>query len=248
MAQDFIECGIVSSLHRYPVKSMRGESLPEARLYWHGLDGDRRNAFIRQGTNSDFPWLTGRELPELLLYTPRFVRPDDPRSSPIVVTTPDGRRLPLEAPELKDELQRAYGREIFLFKLGRGTYDSQVLSLISTASVAALGRGAGMELPSGRFRQNVIISTHDGRPFQEEEWLDRALVFGDGDDGPRVHLSRRIVRCVMVNIDPATAERDARVLKAVAQTRDSCAGVYASVERTGTIRVGDPVRVLASPG
>lgn len=227
---------------------MRGESLPQAHLYWHGLDGDRRNAFVRQGANSDFPWLTGRELPELMLYTPRFARPDDPRSSPIVVTTPDGRELSLEAPELMEELQRAYGKDIFLLKLGRGTYDSQVLSLISTASVAALERSAGMELDSDRFRQNVIISTRDGRPFQEEEWLGRVLIFGDGDDGPRIHLSRRIVRCVMVNIDPATAERDPRVLKTVAQTRDSCAGVYASVERTGMIRVGDPVRVLAASG
>ncbi len=248
MSQDFVECGVVSGLNRYPVKSMRGESRPEAHLYWHGLDGDRRCAFVRQGTGSDFPWLTGRELPELLLYTPRFTRPDDPPNSPIVVTTPDGRELPLEAPELKDELQRAYGQKIFLFKLGRGVYDSQVLSLMSTASVAALGESARMDLESGRFRQNVLIETPDGRPFQEEEWLDRILVFGDGDDGPRIHLSRRIVRCVMVNIDPATAGRDARVLKAVAQTRDSCAGVYASVQRTGTIRVGDPVRVSGLPG
>jgi len=225
---------------------MRGESLAEAHLYWHGLDGDRRSAFVRRGANSNFPWLTGRELPEMLLYTPRFARPDDPKRSAIVVTTPDGRQLPLEAPELLEELHRAYGQEIFLLKLGRGTYDSQVLSLVSTASVAALGRSAGMALPDSRFRQNVVIETHSGRPFQEEEWLDGVLVFGDDDDGPRIRLIRRIVRCVMVNIDPATAERDARVLKAVAQTRDSCAGLYASVERTGMIRVGDAVRLLAS--
>jgi MOSC domain-containing protein YiiM len=49
---------------------------------------------------------------------------------------------------------------------------------------------------------------------------------------------------VMINIDPHTAERDARVLKTVAQTRDNYAGVYASVERPGAIRLGDPVSVL----
>jgi len=176
---------------------MRGESLPEAHLYWHGLDGDRRRAFVRQGANSDFPWLTGRELPELLLYTPRFTRPDDPRQSPIVVTTPDGRDLPLEAPELLEEIQRAYGKAITLFKLGRGTYDSQVLSLMSTAGVAALGESAGMDLPSARFRQNVVVETPDGRPFQEEAWLGRSVLFGDDDDdGPRIRIYRRIVRCV----------------------------------------------------
>lgn len=236
--------GAISGLYRYPVKSMRGESLEQAHLYWHGLDGDRRYAFVRQGVDSGFPWLTGREVAHLLRYTPRFVRPDDPRESPVVVTAPDGRELPLEAPELAEQLAAMYRSPFFLFKLGRGAYDSQVLSLMSNASVAALGRSAGMGLDGRRFRQNLYIETRDGLPFEEEEWLDRALVIGDDPDGPRVRIIRRIVRCVMINIDPQTAERDARVLKTVAQTRDTCAGVYASVERTGTIRVGDTVSLL----
>ena len=115
---------------------------------------------------------------------------------------------------------------------------------MSTASVAALGESAGMNLGSSRFRQNILIETRDGRPFQEEEWLDRVLAFGPDLDGPRIRLNRRIIRCVMINIDPHTAERDARVLKTVAQSRDNGAGIYASVERSGTIRVGDPVSVL----
>lgn len=244
MNREFEECGVVRSLHRYPVKSMRGESLPEAWLYWHGLDGDRRYAFVRRGANSGFPWLSGRELPQLLLYTPRFMQPQDPKQSPIVVTTPGGYDLPLESPELVEELQQACKEAIFLLKLSRGTFDSQVLSLMSTASVVALGEKAGMNLEINRFRQNIIIETPDGRPFQEEEWLDRELVFGRDPDGPRIRLIRRISRCVMINIHPHTAERDARVLKTVAQGRDNCAGTYASVERPGVIRVGDPVSLL----
>ncbi len=244
MNREFHECGVISGLYRYPVKSMRGESLSEAHLDWHGLDGDRRYAFVRQGANSGFPWFTGRDLSQLLLYTPRFLQPQDLKQSSIVVATPTGHDLPLEGPELAEELQQACGQAIFLFKLGRGAYDSQVLSLMSTASVAALGESAGMNLGSSRFRQNILIETHDGRPFQEEEWLDRVLAFGPDLDGPRIRLNRRIIRCVMINIDPHTAERDARVLKTVAQSRDNGAGIYASVERPGTIRVGDPVSVL----
>lgn len=244
MNREFHECGVISGLYRYPVKSMRGESLSEAHLDWHGLDGDRRYAFVRQGANSGFPWFTGRDLSQLLLYTPRFLQPQDLKQSSIVVATPTGHDLPLEGPELAEELQQACGQAIFLFKLGRGAYDSQVLSLMSTASVAALGESAGMNLGSSRFRQNILIETRDGRPFQEEEWLDRVLAFGPDLDGPRIRLNRRIIRCVMINIDPHTAERDARVLKTVAQSRDNGAGIYASVERPGTIRVGDPVSVL----
>jgi uncharacterized protein YcbX len=223
---------------------MRGESLPEARLYWHGLDGDRRYAFVRQGANSGFPWFTGRELPQLLLYTPRLLQPEEAQQSPIEVMTPDGGRLLLDAPELKAALEQAYGKPVFLFRLDRGAFDSQVLSLMSTTSVKALGEQATMPIESSRFRQNILIETRDGRPFQEDEWLDRVLVFGSDSNGPRIRINRRIVRCVMVNIDPRTAECEARVLKTVAQTRDSCAGVYASVEKPGIVRVDDPVTVI----
>src|SRR5438552_3568421 len=57
-------------------------------------------------------------------------------------------------------------------------------------------------------------------------------------------VTMRDERCAMVNIDPETAARDARVMKTVVRLNDNDAGVYATVVRTGTIRVGDRVRVL----
>ena len=51
--------GRVVGLWRYPVKSMAGESLSEAEVFWHGLVADRRWAFIRNGVErSGFPCLT----------------------------------------------------------------------------------------------------------------------------------------------------------------------------------------------
>jgi hypothetical protein len=58
MIGDFIQVGVVQALHRFPVKSMRGESLDAARIYWHGFDGDRRFAFVRGDVQSSFTWLT----------------------------------------------------------------------------------------------------------------------------------------------------------------------------------------------
>ena len=76
--------GRVVALWRYPVKSMAGEELDGAGVSWHGLAGDRRWAFIRDGqVRSGFPWLTMRERPELARYRPRFAepgRPTPPRS------------------------------------------------------------------------------------------------------------------------------------------------------------------------
>jgi uncharacterized protein YcbX len=41
-----IEVGRIEAIFRYPVKSMRGEPLDAASMGWHGLEGDRRLAFV----------------------------------------------------------------------------------------------------------------------------------------------------------------------------------------------------------
>jgi uncharacterized protein YcbX len=58
----------------------------------------------------------------------------------------------------------------------------------------------------------------------------------------RLRLSMRDKRCMVVNFDPDSAERDPQVLRAVARHRDTCLGVYATVEAPGAVRVGDPVQ------
>jgi uncharacterized protein YcbX len=61
--------GRVVGLWRYPVKSMGAEELAEVDVSWHGLAGDRRWAFIRNGVvQSGFPWLTLREREDMSHY------------------------------------------------------------------------------------------------------------------------------------------------------------------------------------
>ena len=68
--------GEVESLWRYPVKSMRGEELAEAFVGFAGVYGDRLFAFKSSARPAGFPYLTGREQEEMLLYRPRFRHPD----------------------------------------------------------------------------------------------------------------------------------------------------------------------------
>jgi uncharacterized protein YcbX len=223
---------------------MRGESLENAHVYWHGIDGDRRYAFVRSDNRSGFPWLTGRELPHMLQYTPYFTQPEEVIDSPVAVKLPDGRTVSIEDAALNQELAEAYGKPVNLIKIGRGAFDSQAISLMSTATAEALSETIGTPLTPLRFRQNIVIETFDEQPFVEERWLDSSLVFGDQPDGLRLRLNRRIQRCVMVNIDPETSEKETAVLKTVAQTRDNCVGVLGSTERPGMIRVGDTVKLV----
>ena len=244
MIEEYVEVGVIKALHRFPVKSMRGESLEDAYVYWHGIDGDRRYAFVRSDNRSGFPWLTGRELPQLLQYTPAYTELEDPANSPVAIKTPDGRTLSIEDAELNQELAEAYGKPVNLIKIGRGAFDSQVISMMSTATAEELSEAIGTPVTPLRFRQNIIIETFDQQPFVEERWLNSSLVFGDQPDSLRLRLNRRIQRCVMINIDPETSAKEAAVLKTVAQTRDNCVGVFGSTERPGVIRVGDTVKLV----
>jgi uncharacterized protein YcbX len=48
-------------------------------------------------------------------------------------------------------------------------------------------------------------------------------------------------RCVMVNLDPDTAERDSEFMKTVVRLNENYAGVYDTVVRAGELRVGQVV-------
>ncbi|HEU4539384.1 MAG TPA: hypothetical protein VFS00_34935, partial [Polyangiaceae bacterium] len=63
--------------------------------------------------------------------------------------------------------------------------------------------------------------------------------------GLRMRVDKRDQRCVMVNVDPATAERDPAVLRAIAREREACLGVYGSTVQPGRVAVGDAVLLEA---
>jgi len=231
------DVGRVAALWRYPVKSMGAEPLAEIEVSWHGFAGDRRWAFVRDGLErSGFPWLTIRERSNLCHYLPSFVDPSKPDASRSVVRTPSGDELDVSDPALAAEL----GEGVRVIKQNRGVFDAAPLSLISTQSVAALGALAGDELDPLRFRPNLLVEASE--PFEEETWVGSVLRVG----GMRMRVDRQDERCVVVTVDPVTSERNPAVLRAIAQQRDNCAGVYGSPVSPGLVTVGDPVVLEAS--
>jgi len=229
------EVGRVVGVWRYPVKSMGAEELDSAEVSWHGLAGDRRWAFIRGGQErSGFPWLTIRERPDLAHYRPRFAEPERPNASPTLVRTPAGDELDVADPALAAEL----GPGVRVIKQNRGVFDTMPLSLLTTQTVAALGRLVGADLAPARFRPNLLVEAAGG-DFPEDAWVGRVLRIGS----LWMRVDQRDTRCVIVTIDPVTLCRDPAILHAIARERDDRLGVYGTTVEPGRVAIGDAVEL-----
>lgn len=58
-----------------------------------------------------------------------------------------------------------------------------------------------------------------------------------------MRVDQRDERCVIVNVDPATSERDPVVLRTIARENRAGLGVYGATVEPGSVRVGDAVLV-----
>jgi uncharacterized protein len=239
------QVGRIVGLWRYPVKSMRGESLPEIDVSWHGFAGDRRWAFIRDGAaQSGFPWLTLRDRGDMSHYRPSFAEPSRPDKSATLVQTPSGATYDVADPELAAQLGA-----VRAIKHDRGIFDTFPLSLITTNTITRLGEMVGTQLEAERFRPNLLVETT--APFSEDHWVGCILRVGGvggmgGIGGSRIRIDKRDGRCAVITIDPATTERNPAILRAVAQERQNCLGVYGSTVEPGRIAINDPI-VIESP-
>ena len=236
--------GRICELARYLVKSMAGTPIASAVLGLHGITGDRRFAFRRLGDGSGFPFLTAGRFPELLTYRPTGLTEVDGEPLPTRVRTPSGSDVELRGEELRSEIARRSGHAVELMMFKHGIFDDGAVSLISVATIAAIGREAGMEIDRRRMRANVVLETDSVEPFLEDDWVGATIVFGEGADAPAVSVTARDERCVMVNLDPETGRQDPRVMKAAVRLNGNYAGVYATVVRAGSIRVGQTVHLV----
>src|SRR5271165_305360 len=258
--------GRVESVWRYPVKSMRGEQLPEIFAGFSGIWGDRLFAFKSSATPVGFPYLTGREAHGMLLYRPRFRHPDkaakptnlaeaeelspilnpvsaDPGDLALDVETPSGEVLAIGDPALLRQLaERAGdGHSLTLLRSERAMTDCRPISLFSLQTVRQLGEEVGSVLDKRRFRANVYLDLGTTSGFSENAFVGRQVRIGS-----KVVISvlERDPRCQMITLDPDTAVPNPEVLRNVARGHDGTAGVYGAVLAEGMIRIGDTVKVL----
>jgi uncharacterized protein YcbX len=229
--------GRVVGLWRYPVKSMAAEKLSDAEVSWHGVAGDRRWAFVRDGVpQSGFPWLTLRERGDLNHYLPSFVEPAQPDKSRTIVRAPSGAVFDVADPALAAELCPEGARVI---RQDRGIFDTFPLSLVTTHTLSWLSERVGIRLEVERFRPNILVELTNAEAFAEDGWVGRILRIG----GLRMRVDKRDGRCAVITIDPLTSERNPAILRTVAREREGCVGVYGSTVQPGRIALNDVVLV-----
>ncbi len=229
--------GKIHQLARYPVKSMGGQSLPATTLTLQGVPDDRRYAFVQTASRSHFPWLTARELPELLRYKP-IIEDAGAGEATVTVATPSGEKWPVQSEELRREIEERSGRAIFLLRDYRGSYDVAPISLIGRQTIARIAEESGTEENPMRFRPNLVVDLQEGEPFEELNWVGRILRVGDA---ARVAITEVDQRCMMITLDPESAKPSPSVLRCVVQQHKQCAGVYGTVLTPGETRIGNTV-------
>ena len=256
--------GRVDSLWRYPVKSMRGEEMEEIFAGYAGVYGDRLFAFVSAGQPKGFPYFTGREQRQMIRYRARFRDPGKaagpsnfpeaetynawalPASSAellVDVETPDGKVFAIDDPALIDSLRAGveHDHEIRLIRSDRAFTDCAPLSFISLQTVRQLEEESGSKVDKRQFRASVYLDLPGLGGFAEDEFVGRSLRLGSK---VIANIIKRDGRCMMITLDPDTAEKSPPVLKTVAQKHDGKTGVYSAVLVEGLVRKGDPVELL----
>jgi uncharacterized protein len=226
---------------------MAGDLLDVASLGWHGIEGDRRFAFRRLIDHSGFPWLSASKLPQLLLYKPFRLDCNPAELLPTHVRTPDRKEYGIRSDELREEISSRHGSAVELMNFKHGIFDEASISVITLGTVHGVERESGRDVDLRRFRPNIVIETDNAEPFEENKWVGRTLMFGAGNSGAAVMITMKDERCVMVNLDPDTAERDATVMKTVVRLNGNFAGAYGTVVRAGELRVGQVVTLYNGP-
>ena len=242
------QIGTLAGLRRYPVKSMSGEDLAEARVTFAGIMGDRVYAFIDVDNKSDFPWMTGRKSHEMILFRPRFMEAPRPAEGiprmeqyAVEVTTPEGRQFRMGDEQFTRHLEQRFGRSLRLRFSERSMTDSRPISILGLSTIRALSEEVGIDLDRRRFRENFYVEWQDPKLSFEDELIGRELLVGAE---VTLQVVKKDARCVMIGLDPETAEPSPQVLEHVSRKYGGCAGVYGAVLREGIVRASDPVLLI----
>ncbi|MEM1129987.1 MAG: MOSC domain-containing protein [Pseudomonadota bacterium] len=259
-----MKIGTLESIWRYPVKGMKGEEIPFGYAAFAGLMGDRIYGVIAADGDPAFPWHTGRDQEEFVIYNAKYLDGEhlllpadldaheglapgiapvypDADAFEVTVETPEGKSFNIDSPEFLADLEATTERKLRVHKTQRGQHDCRPLSIFSLSAAKALSDETGMDVDKRRFRANFYVEWDDtSDPYYEFSLVGKTLKIGDKLE---VQVIERDPRCKMITLDPDTAEESPKLLQHVSRSHGGDAGVFAAVLQEGRIKKGDEIHV-----
>ena len=265
--------GKVVSIWRYPVKSMMGEELNSSYVTERGLIGDRVYAIIDQQTGKVASAKNPGKWGKLFDFRAAFIDSLQTVDNipPVRITFPDGSQIFSDHGDIDCTLSKVLGREVSVMNASLTSpsyeeywpdieglaqrerltdeamppqtfFDVAVIHLLTTSTIDRLrelylqGR-----FEVRRFRPNIVVeSASDEKDFIENSWVGKKITIGE-------EIVLKVIgpctRCVMITLPQGDLPKDLGILRTVAKYNQVHAGIYASVNRGGTIRRGDIVQI-----
>ena len=253
----------VAWIHTAPIKALAIEARDHVHLGKLGVTGDRRFCVV----DPEGRMINAKRVPALVTVRPSFA--DEGRS--LTLRMPDGssvsggvalghalsvtiyghqcEALEVDGP-FSDALSALAGRPLRLVRFameGEGVDRSDELgaaTLLSQASLEEIGRVAGADRPVDPRRFRMLFGVAGVPAHAEDGWIGRPVRIGEAVVTPLGNVGR----CAVTTVDPVSGRSDLDTLGALAKYRGETVtteplafGVWARVDETGDVALGDPV-------
>ena len=261
--------GKVTSLWRYPVKSMLGERLETVAVTPTGLRGDRAYALWDIQTQRIASAKNPKKWAKLLEFQATFVESPHPKTAmpPVRFTLPDGNNASSNDGNIDRLLSQLLGREVELLTAVPETpsldqYWPDLEGAANRDTITQLFMPAGTFFdscpihaittatldrlqqlyPKGQFEPARFRPNITIEPIATEStFIENDWVGSQMTIGDEVCLSidTACPRCVVTTVAQSDLPTDLEILRTTARHNNSIAGIRAAVLRSGIVQCGD---------
>jgi len=235
--------GTVSELWRYPIVGLQGESMKRARIAETGISGDRAYQ-LRDHDGKILGPVPQSSSPAERSILGLGASLDETRGGRVLKIAFEDGVASIEMPGFARMLDSAVGVPVKLEEsstLETRAKRGRAIHVVSNSSLLALKKSYPIgDFDVRRFRPNIVLDLgRDAEDFAEESWVGGSLNLGD----VVLNVERPNERCTVTTLPQGNLREDKRILQTIIDANDRNLGIMCSVEKGGTIAVGDSVFV-----
>jgi uncharacterized protein len=262
----------VTSIWRYPVKSMMGEELNACEITEKGLLGDRAYGVIDIETGKLANAKNPHKWPNMFQYRANFIDPPqkDAAIPPVRITFPDGCSIISTDDEKNKLLSNSFNRNVHLST--PSSIDVQFEGYIPEEIEELDNKGSIFTRTSPKdtffdidmvhiittstinyLRKLAPESRIEARRFRPniiievpdtEAFIENDWVGKTLTIGSvQLKISQETKRCVMTTLAQGDLPKDPNVLRSIVRNNAGSFGVYASVVKPGRVSIGDRIEI-----